>query len=169
MCRYIETSWGKRGVRGGRRGGRGRGGREREKKSSQSSTFPKRNTCPKTHISSLPTFVESYFPFLLLFLLFLFLQHFHQSHSTTIPPKSSPKQSPNKDTISTIENIFSLMTFTLSAFLFLLLSLLQIPKKSFTHARSKTEKSPPFPFTAYYSLLRVVVVIYLHTQSQFSP
>lgn len=137
---YIETSWG----RGEEGGGEEEGEGEREKNSSQSSTFPKRNTCPKTHISSLPTFVEAYF----------LLLHFHQPHSTTIPPKSSPKQSPNKDTISTIENIFSLMTFTLSAFLFFSFLLANTntntkkkeKKKNHTRAQQNRDISPLFPF-----------------------
>lgn len=57
---------------------------------------------------------------------------------------------------------------------FSFLFFLKIPNTKKNHtARSKTETSPPFTAyygllpTAYYSLL--VVVIYLHTQSQFSP
>lgn len=148
-CVGILRHLGGEGRKAGRKRKRKEGGggeeKQREKNSSQSSTFPKRNTCPKTHISSLPTFVEGYF-----------LLHFHQLHSMMIPPKSSPKQSPNKDTISTIENIFSLMRFTLSAFLFFSSYKYRTKKKkTFTPRAAKQRNLPPFPFpllptTAYW-------------------
>lgn len=165
---YIETSWGKRGGKEGKGRGRRRGRRRRKREKfltivniSKKKYMPKNayfmpsNICRSVVIppSLLPPAALPPTPFdddpAKIFSQAISQQGYHFNNRKYLLPE---------------------MTFTLSAFLFFSFLYYKYQKKIHTRAQQNREISPLS--LSLYSLLQVlmvmVMVIYLHTQSQFS-